>query len=134
MIYEIREDGERYSIHLTQVEAESYTEHLRKVYPTNEWEIHPLSTGRLRGQEEMLWGSEGLIDTLSLTMHQFMKVYLWRGMKWTPPTLHSEIYRYIPMNFEVTLETEAVAEAKRRLKGMQFKEIEGFADRVVRIE
>lgn len=134
MIYAVQENGEAYSYHLTQSEADKYIIELRKVYPLSDWELQPLTTGRLRDQGEMVWGSECLVDTLDGTLHQFMKVYIWKDKPWFAPQLGTEMYRYLPMNFEDTGEGECKTIAKRRLRGMSFKLVDGTTDRVVRIE
>lgn len=134
MIYAVQENGEPYSYHLSQAEANKYIEELRKVYPLSDWELQPLTTGRLRGQSVMLWGSECLVDALDGTFHQFMKVYIWKDKPWLAPALHAEVYRYLPMNFEDTGESDCKRIAKQRMRGMRFEAVDGTTDRVIRVE
>lgn len=132
VIYILTENGEPYTYHTDHAEADRYLRDLRQVYPQQDWDIEPKTTGRLPGQAVMIWGGECVVDLLTHEIHQWAKVYIWRGMAWKPPELHEDIYKYLPMNFETTNESEAVSVVKTRLAGLEFKSAEG-TDRVVRV-
>ena len=130
MIYVVTENGEPYTYHTIQEEAEKYIRELRQVYPQSDWDMDLKKTGRLPGQAEMIWGAECVVDALDHTIYQWMKVYLWRGMTWTPPAVGENIYRFIPMIFENTDENKSKSVIESRLAGMRFEVV--APDRVVR--
>jgi hypothetical protein len=117
MIYAVSEGMEYYSFHRNLDEANSYIADLRQVYPDREWELTPLTEGRLEGQRKVIWGAECVVDVFTHEIHQWAKLYLWEGDVFQLPATGELIYKYLPMRFPFTEEVKAAAEIKRRLAG-----------------
>jgi hypothetical protein len=88
MVYVISLHGDIHTIHTSGDEAESYLEDLKKVHPTDPYELTTHMTGRLPIHDKPIWCGAAIYDHASKVLRGFRRAWYWESQVTDVPPFH----------------------------------------------